>query len=120
MRLATTDTPPSLDLTPRTHTPQTFCVWQHAVPLLESHTVIFPDETRCFDSLAEMYRLVGGFGGLWVCVCPPGGALLRQPGRDVPPGGRVAGAVGGFSWVALPVLPFSLPSPQLHEGDAQP
>ena len=69
MRLATPDTPPALDLTPRTHTPQTFCVWQHAVPLLESHTVIFPDETRCFDSLAEMYRLVGGFGGLWVCVC---------------------------------------------------
>jgi transformation/transcription domain-associated protein len=39
---------------------RTFCVWQHAVPLLESHTVIFPDETRCFDALAEMYKLVGG------------------------------------------------------------
>ena len=50
---------------------KTFCVWQHAVPLLESHTVIFPDETRCFDSLAEMYKLVGV---LWcvfcfVCMC---------------------------------------------------
>jgi hypothetical protein len=33
-------------------------VWQHAVPLLESHAVIFPDETRCFDALADMYRLV--------------------------------------------------------------
>ena len=39
---------------------QTFCLWQHAVPLLESHAVIFPDETRCFDALAEMYRLVRG------------------------------------------------------------
>lgn len=37
---------------------KTFCLWQHAVPLLESHTVIFPDETRCFDALAEMYRLL--------------------------------------------------------------
>jgi hypothetical protein len=46
---------------PACNQPQTFCVWQHAVPLLESHTVIFPDETRCFDSLAEMYRLVGGW-----------------------------------------------------------
>ena len=27
-----------------------------AIPLLESHVVIFPEEARCFDSLAELYR----------------------------------------------------------------
>ncbi|KIY95658.1 transformation/transcription domain-associated protein [Monoraphidium neglectum] len=51
---------------------KTFCVWQHAVPLLESHTVIFPDETRCFDSLAEMYRLLheeDAFYGAWRKRC---------------------------------------------------
>ena len=40
-----------------------FNAWPVAIPLLESHVVIFPDETRCFDALAELYRLVRGEGG---------------------------------------------------------
>jgi hypothetical protein len=35
-----------------------FNAWHIAIPLLESHVIIFPDETRCFDALAELYKLV--------------------------------------------------------------
>ena len=35
-----------------------FNAWHIAIPLLESHVVIFPDETRCFDCLAELYKMV--------------------------------------------------------------
>jgi hypothetical protein len=31
---------------------------QIAIPLLESHVVLFPNDLRCFDSLIELYRLV--------------------------------------------------------------
>lgn len=37
---------------------KTYNAWHIAIPLLESHVVIFPDELRCFDALAELYRLV--------------------------------------------------------------
>ncbi|GFR40173.1 hypothetical protein Agub_g730, partial [Astrephomene gubernaculifera] len=45
-----------------------FNAWHIAIPLLESHVCIFPDESRCFDSLAELYRLVREddlLAGLW-------------------------------------------------------
>jgi transformation/transcription domain-associated protein len=38
---------------------KTFNAWHIAIPLLESHVIIFPDETRCFDALAELYKQVG-------------------------------------------------------------
>eukprot|EP00798_Chlamydomonas_sp_ICE-L_P011532 gene11532-34244_t len=47
---------------------KTFSAWHIAIPLLESHVNIFPDETRCFDSLVELYRCVGEQDvvyGLW-------------------------------------------------------
>ena len=47
---------------------KTYNAWHVAIPLLESHVVIFPDETRCFDSLVELYRLVAEedvMHGLW-------------------------------------------------------
>eukprot|EP00879_Flechtneria_rotunda_P005042 GHRR01005319.1.p1 GENE.GHRR01005319.1~~GHRR01005319.1.p1 ORF type:complete len:3477 (+),score=1416.33 GHRR01005319.1:1112-11542(+) len=52
-----------------------FNAWHIAIPLLESHVIIFPDETRCFDALAELYKLVGEEDmliGLWRrrCVHP--------------------------------------------------
>jgi hypothetical protein len=104
---------------------QTFCVWQHAVPLLESHTVIFPDETRCFDSLAEMYRLVGGFinsvllnlearqGGLVrgfrfhlcrrrLCQKPLPFNVLRRQAR------RKAYLTSSPNTICTPTLPFDL------------
>lgn len=37
---------------------KSFNAWHIAIPLLESHVIIFPDETRCFDALAELYKLV--------------------------------------------------------------
>ena len=37
---------------------KTYNAWHIAIPLLESHVIIFPDETRCFDALAELYKLV--------------------------------------------------------------
>ena len=36
-----------------------FNAWHVAIPLLESHVIIFPDETRCFDALADLYKAVG-------------------------------------------------------------
>lgn len=37
---------------------KTYNAWHIAIPLLESHVVIFPEETRCFDALAELYNLL--------------------------------------------------------------
>lgn len=37
---------------------RTFNAWQIAIPLLESHVVLFPQDARCFDALAELYKLV--------------------------------------------------------------
>ncbi|GFH20707.1 transformation transcription domain-associated, partial [Haematococcus lacustris] len=35
---------------------KTYNAWQIAIPLLESHVVMFPNDTRCFDSLVELYK----------------------------------------------------------------
>jgi len=46
--------------------------WHIAIPLLENHVIIFPDETRCFHALSELYRLVGEqdiMYGLWKQRC---------------------------------------------------
>ena len=40
---------------------KTYNAWQIAIPLLESHVVMFPQDSRCFDALVELYKLV--------CVC---------------------------------------------------
>jgi hypothetical protein len=37
---------------------KSFNAWHIAIPLLESHVIIFPDESRCFDALAELYKQV--------------------------------------------------------------
>jgi transformation/transcription domain-associated protein len=47
---------------------RTFCAWHVAVPLLESHVLLFPSEPRCFDALADLYRALGeedSLFGLW-------------------------------------------------------
>ena len=38
---------------------KTYNAWHIAVALLENHVVRYPQETRCFDALAELYRLLG-------------------------------------------------------------
>ena len=46
--------------------------WHVAIPLLETHVIIFPDDTRCFHALAELYRLVDETDllyGLWKNKC---------------------------------------------------
>jgi transformation/transcription domain-associated protein len=48
---------------------KSFNSWHIAIPLLESHVIIFPDESRCFDALAELYKQVRGWVGVCVCVC---------------------------------------------------
>jgi hypothetical protein len=42
---------------------KSFNSWHIAIPLLESHVIIFPDESRCFDALAELYKQVRVGGG---------------------------------------------------------
>lgn len=49
---------------------KSFNAWHIAIPLLESHVIIFPDETRCFDALAELYKLVGM---TWLRLTKPSG-----------------------------------------------
>ena len=47
---------------------RTFCAWHVAIPLLESHVLLFPAEPRCFDALADLYRALGeedALFGLW-------------------------------------------------------
>lgn len=39
---------------------KTYNAWHIAIPLLESHVVLFPQDTRCFESLIELYRSVSG------------------------------------------------------------
>jgi hypothetical protein len=46
---------------------KSFNAWHIAIPLLESHVIIFPDEGRCFDALAELYKQVGLYA-LFFCV----------------------------------------------------
>eukprot|EP00958_Prasinococcus_capsulatus_P028071 scaffold6247_cov416-Prasinococcus_capsulatus_cf.AAC.17 len=51
---------------------KTYNAWYIAIPLLESHVTLFPQEGRCFDALAEMYRLLGEddmLAGLWRRRC---------------------------------------------------
>lgn len=47
---------------------KTYNAWHIAISLLESHVMLFPLETRCFDALAELYRLLNEDDvryGLW-------------------------------------------------------
>ena len=42
---------------------KTFSAWHIAIPLLESHVMLFPNEPRCFDALGAHKALGGGAGG---------------------------------------------------------
>lgn len=47
---------------------KTYNAWHIAIPLLESHVLLFPEESRCFDALAELYNVMGEediLAGLW-------------------------------------------------------
>ncbi|KAL3681984.1 hypothetical protein R1sor_000006 [Riccia sorocarpa] len=47
---------------------KTYNAWHIAISLLESHVLLFPMETRCFDALAELYRMLNEDDvryGLW-------------------------------------------------------
>lgn len=47
---------------------KTYNAWHIAISLLESHVILFPQETRCFDALAELYRTINEEDvrfGLW-------------------------------------------------------
>ncbi|EIE23491.1 hypothetical protein COCSUDRAFT_65942 [Coccomyxa subellipsoidea C-169] len=47
---------------------KTYNAWHIAIPLLESHVMLFPTETRCFDALAELYSMLNEedvLFGLW-------------------------------------------------------
>ncbi|KAL0051806.1 hypothetical protein WJX82_002492 [Trebouxia sp. C0006] len=51
---------------------KTYNAWHIAIPLLESHVVLFPHETRCFDALAELYSDLAEddiLYGLWKRRC---------------------------------------------------
>ena len=51
---------------------KTYGAWNAAIPLLESHVVIFPDETRCPEALVDLYKGVGdedAMYGLWRQKC---------------------------------------------------
>lgn len=51
---------------------KTYNAWNVAIPLLESHVVMFPDEMRCLDALLDLYRGVGEddvMCGLWRRRC---------------------------------------------------
>eukprot|EP00898_Chlorokybus_atmophyticus_P003741 jgi/Chlat1/4368/Chrsp29S04524 len=51
---------------------KTYNAWHIAIPLLESHVLLFPQEVRCFDALAELYRLLNEddvLCGLWKRRC---------------------------------------------------
>ena len=51
---------------------KTYNAWHIAIALLENHVVRYPQETRCFDALAELYRLLGEqdvLVGLWRQRC---------------------------------------------------
>ena len=51
---------------------KTFGAWYNAIPLLESHVVIFPVETRCPEALVDLYKGVGdedALYGLWRQKC---------------------------------------------------
>ena len=81
------------------------CAWHVGVPLLESHVVLFPEETRTFHALADLYRVVNEEDlalGLWKAKCASSVVLqlgtlryrysrlvrtvFRLPDRTIPPG----------------------------------
>lgn len=66
---------------------KTYCAWHIAIPLLESHVMLFPNEPRCFDALAELYRILNeedALFGLWRQRCGDhitrSGLALQQHG----------------------------------------
>ena len=51
---------------------RTYQTWHVAIPMLESHVNLFPQDTRCFDALADLYRMLGEhdmIAGLWRKRC---------------------------------------------------
>eukprot|EP00963_Diacronema_lutheri_P006687 scaffold587_cov339-Pavlova_lutheri.AAC.11 len=67
---------------------RTYNAWHVAIPLLESHVMLFPQEVRCFDGLAELYRHLDEkdmLVGLWKKKCVSNstklGLSLMQHGR---------------------------------------
>lgn len=55
------------------------CAWRIGVPLLESHVILFPEETRTFHALADLYRAVSEEDlalGLWKAKCASSRFLL--------------------------------------------
>lgn len=51
---------------------KTYNAWHIAIPLLESHVVMFPNDLRCFDALLELYKLLNEddmLCGLWRRRC---------------------------------------------------
>ena len=67
----------------------TFNAWHIALPILESHVLLFPQEHRCFDALAAMYGALHDddtFAGLWRQRCAADatrtGLALRQHGQE--------------------------------------
>jgi hypothetical protein len=67
----------------------TFNAWHIALPVLESHVMLFPQEHRCFDALAAMYSALHDgdtFAGLWRQRCAADatrtGLALRQHGQE--------------------------------------
>lgn len=59
---------------------KSFAAWHIAIPLLESHVIIFPDESRCFDALAELYKQVSDAGGgcTLICQLPHGRSIVKE------------------------------------------
>ena len=67
---------------------KTYNAWHIAIALLENHVVRYPQEARCFDALAELYRLLGEqdvLVGLWRQRCTSditrAGLALTQHGH---------------------------------------
>jgi hypothetical protein len=55
------------------------CAWHLCVPLLESHVILFPEDTRTFHALADLYRAVNEQDlalGLWRSKYAPSSAYL--------------------------------------------
>ena len=51
---------------------KTYNAWHIAIPLLESHVMLFPQDNRCFDALTHIYRLLNEndmHAGLWRRRC---------------------------------------------------
>ena len=67
----------------------TFNGWHIALPILESHVLLFPQEHRCFDALAAVYGALHDgdtFAGLWRQRCAAdatrAGLALHQHGQE--------------------------------------